>query len=413
MDDPDIPQNVKDNIEFTIDMTNSEAHKVKIDLKRNNTRVSEVKKIREKVLKKDREAGKQRIDKDVLVFYLDNVSRAHFHRKLKNLTHWIENITEGDDAHYEVYEYFRYHAKAHWTNPNLISMYYGEQGELYNESSNVFQIFSENGYMTGYFADLWEAESLDFGNTNNFGKPFYSYDHFAIGLSCDFHHDTSSDNYVSTDLEIILSKGRNTHFRRCLYGKSMHQIQLEYVKQFWDKYNDTRKIFRTVFNNNHEATGELIKYNDNDFVEFFQYLHDKNYLSNTIILFVADHGPHFVLGRSPFLPDDSRLQENFFPLLMVFTPKDIPKENLKYLENNQQLFVTSHEIYGILKSLAVGEKNGSLVFKDYSIMHEDLPKGRDCNVNPGLIKFDKCWCSLDEDYIRRQMNERSYFYLEF
>ena len=413
MDDPDIPQSIKDTIEFTIDLSNEEFHKVNIDVKRNNTRVNEVKNIREKVIQQDKTLNKQRIDKDVLVFYLDNLSRPHFHRKLKNLTNWIEDITDGENPSFNVYEYFRYHSKAHWTNPNLISMYYGEQGELYNESSNAFKIFSDNGYITGYFADLCEAESLDFGNIKNFGKPFYSYDHFAISLSWDYNHDTSSDDYTSTDLEIVLSKGRNTHFRRCLYGKSMHQIQLEYIKQFWDKYNDTRKVFRTVFNNNHEATGELIKYNDNDFVEFFKYLHDKGYLSNTIVIFLADHGPHFIIGRTSFLPDDSRLQENFFPLLMVLTPSDIPKKNLNYLENNQQLFVTSHEIYGLLKSLAVGSKDGSQVFEDYSILHEDLPNGRDWHLNNGLIKFDKWWWSLDSEYIKDKMSERSYFYVEF
>lgn len=154
MDDPTVPQSVKDNIEFTIDMTNDRAHKLNIDLKRNNTRVAELQQVRRRVLDDDRKAGRRRIDKDVLVLYLDNVSRAHFHRKMRNLTHWVERMTEGDSADYEVFEYFRYHSKAHWTNPNLISMYYGEQGELYNESSNVFKYFSENGYISGYFADL-------------------------------------------------------------------------------------------------------------------------------------------------------------------------------------------------------------------------------------------------------------------
>ena len=412
MDDPSISQIIKDNIEITVDLQDNEFHKIEINVKRNNTRVEEIKKIRKNVLEKDKNKTK-RIDKDVLIVYLDNISRTHFHRKMKNLANYLTEVTEGNDPNYHVFEYFRYHSKAHWTNPNLISMYYGEQGELYNETSNVFKSYSDNGYITGMFSDLWEAESVDFGNEYNFGQPFYKWDHFAGNIAWDFHHDTSTENYSSTDLEIVLSKGRNTPFRRCLYGKPMHEIELEYIKQFWDKYNDTRKLFRTVFMLNHETTGDLIGYANNDFVQLLSYFNDKGYLQQTIVMFVADHGPHFIIGRIPIIPDDSRLQENFFPLLMILVPKDIPKKNLMFLENNQQLFVTSHEIYGLLKSIAVGEKDGSNIIKDYSIMHEDLPKGRDCHLNSGGIKFDQCWCSLDKSFIQEQVNKRGYIYMEF
>ena len=413
MDDPNVPQSVKNNIEITIDLQDSSFHKVSVDVKRNHTRVEEVKKIREQVLLEDKAQNKTRIDKDMLIIYLDNVSRTHFHRQMKNLTSWLTRMSEGNSSNYSVYEYFRYHAKAHWTNPNLISMYYGEQGELYNESTNVFKYYSDNGYITGMFADLCEAESVDFGPSYDLNQPFHRWDHFAGSISCDYNHDAPTENYSSTDLEIILSKGRNAPFRRCLYGKSMHEIEINYVKQFWDKYNDTRKVFRTVFQLNHETTGDLIKYSDNDFVELLSYMHKMGYLKDTIVMFVADHGPHFIIGRIPIIPDDSRIQENFFPLLMMFVPNDIPQENLRYLENNQQLFLTPHDIYGILKSVAVGQKSGSMSITDYSIMHEDLPKGRDCHSNTNGIKFDQCWCSHDEMYLQKQVNQRGYIYMEF
>ena len=156
MDDPSISQNIKDNIEITVDLQDNEFNKIEIVVKINDTRVEEIKKIRKQVMEKDQENNKQRINKDVLILYLDNVSRTHFHRKMKNLTNWLTEATEGSNSNYHVYEYFRYHSKAHWTNPNLISMFYGEQGELFNESSNVFKTYSDNGYISGmFFGSLW------------------------------------------------------------------------------------------------------------------------------------------------------------------------------------------------------------------------------------------------------------------
>ena len=188
---------------------------------------------------------------------------------------------------------------------------------------------------------VWQAESMSFEDTSNNGQLYYHWDNFAVNIAWDFNHDTGSE------IQIVMDKGRNTHFRRCLYGKSINEIQLEYVKQFWDKYNDTRKAFRTVFNENHEATGELIKYNDNNFVSLLQHFKEKDYLKDTIVLLVSDHGAHFIVARTSFLPDDSRLQENFLALLIILTPKDIPKENLKFLESNQQQFISPQEVYVI------------------------------------------------------------------
>jgi hypothetical protein len=64
MDDKLIPQSVKDSIEVTIDVSNKKEHKLHIDVKRNNTRAEELKKIRSEVLKQDKASNNtSRIDK--------------------------------------------------------------------------------------------------------------------------------------------------------------------------------------------------------------------------------------------------------------------------------------------------------------------------------------------------------------
>ena len=54
MDDPSVPQSIKDNIEYVVDITESDSDRLTIDVKRNETRCNELKEIRQKVLEEDK-----------------------------------------------------------------------------------------------------------------------------------------------------------------------------------------------------------------------------------------------------------------------------------------------------------------------------------------------------------------------
>ena len=40
----------------------------------------------------------------------DNISRVHFHRKLKKVVKFLNEISEGEDSEYDAFEFFRYHS---------------------------------------------------------------------------------------------------------------------------------------------------------------------------------------------------------------------------------------------------------------------------------------------------------------
>ena len=95
MDDPEVPQTVKDNIEFEVDLTDYKLHLLSYQLKKNESRAEEAKRIRQQVLYQDRlHNNTERIDKDVLIMYMDNISRAHFHRKMKKLNKWLDQYAD-------------------------------------------------------------------------------------------------------------------------------------------------------------------------------------------------------------------------------------------------------------------------------------------------------------------------------
>jgi len=409
MNDPDVPTHVKDNIEITVDITNHKSHRIEVDVKRNDTRAEELKIIREQVLRQDEIDGNtERVDHNVLILYIDNLSRAHFHRKMKELDGWLDQFTEDKNAELEATEFMRYHTVSKNTYKSNNAMYYGESAELnYNETTNVFRHFSKNGYITGMFRDECDYSAALFDD--KLKRPhFYNWDHYGSTIACDTNYDRGNTR------NLVLDSGRNSQYKRCLYGKGLHEIQLDYLTQFWEAYPDVRKVFRTSMSYAHEFTGELIKYADSDYVDLLQNFYEKGYLDDTQVIIVSDHGAHFLTTRTNVFPDDSRRMENALPLLISLTPRSVSDKNLEILRKNQQQFLNSHDIYATLKSFAVGKTASSEDVIDFSFFHEELPKRRDCDTkicdNCTHPVYGNPWCHLDSSKTQARFDEKSYFY---
>lgn len=182
MDDPDVPQHIKDNIEVTIDMSNDNGHTIQIDVKRNETRVQELKEIRKKVLEQDKaENNTDRIDHDVLILYLDHLSRPHFHSRMPKLSAWLGQF-KNTERELSATEYFRFHSMAKTTYHNNNAFYMGEHEEKNHDETNfVFRYYSANGYVTGMFKEGCEMNAMRYIDVPN-RPPLYSYDHYGSAL---------------------------------------------------------------------------------------------------------------------------------------------------------------------------------------------------------------------------------------
>lgn len=286
------------------------------------------------------------------------------------------------------------------------AIFFGLNGVLTTETINVFQHFSANGYVTGMFKDICDMQDASFDDNATYA-PFYHWDHYAISPTCDANFDQSPNE------NFFLAKGRNSFYRRCLYGHDIADVALGYTTQFWDAYPDVRKFFKVAFNLNHEATGELIRHSDQSFVNFFESFRRKGYLNHTQVIIMADHGMHFIVGRLPLVPDDSRYQERYLPLFVYVTPKNIPETNLRMLKRNQQYFVNHHDTYATLKSLAVGRRAGAEGLKDYAYLYEPVPQSRDCADDSEGVTYVECWCHNDISKFYAQKNQHGYFYVQY
>lgn len=188
----------------------------------------------------------------------------------------------------------------------------------------------------------------------------------------------------------------------------MHEYQIDYLKQFWAAYPNNRKFFRTHFSEAHELIGELVKYSDEDIRDLLQYFQDMNYLEDTFVTFIADHGAHALTLRFPAFPDNSRYIENYFPLLVHLTKTDIPAQSLMFLEENEQSFISSHDVYSSLKTIAENKRSTSKSVESYSYIAEQVPGSHDCSTNPAFLA--DCWCSHDVDAMQQRVNEKGLFY---
>ena len=92
---------------------------------------------------------------------------------------------------------------------------------------------------------------------------------------------------------------------------------------------------------------------------------------------MADHGGHIAVLDFPFLPDNARNVENVLPIFMNLVPKSIPRQNLEFLRANEQSFMTHHDFYSTMKTIATRKVSHSDYSESYSYVSQTLPTNRD------------------------------------
>ena len=97
--------------------------------------------------------NKNSLFNNVLIIYVNALSRNHFQRKLHKLTKFIEpfmiyNLNE-EEKKYTTFQFMKYNALKGLTLPNIKAMFYGV---TLNESEgiNVVKYYKEQGYVTGH-----------------------------------------------------------------------------------------------------------------------------------------------------------------------------------------------------------------------------------------------------------------------
>ena len=230
--------------EIQIDFTNSSLGEMIINLNYNKTLSEE---------RKSKEKNAIPYSNNILVLYIDSVSRANSIRRLKKTTKFIEqfmsyegnNNKEDHSSKFHSFQFLKYHSFRHFTPVNYPQIYYGRIREI-GHITSINKYLKNNGYITGQAIDICMRDNIRM--LHNIPKD-QGYDHAF--LNCDPNSKHFNENYI-----------------KCLYGKILLYHLYEYGNQFWRKYKDNRKFLNIVCNDGHEGTLEALKYSDDIIYNF-------------------------------------------------------------------------------------------------------------------------------------------------
>ena len=347
MDNKTLNKILKENIpEIELDFSNNSYGKININVNYNKSLSKERKKLEKRVTP---------YSSNILILFIDSVSRAYSIRQLKKTLKFFEKFIsyKGNynkkfpSENFHSFQFFKYHSFKYYTAGNYPKIFYGDR----IDKSNVLitKYLKKNGYVTCYSGDLCRKE------------PTITY-----------HNLTLEEQY---DHQCILCDPNKKHVYisklNCLYGKNQAEYLYDYGNQFWRKYKDNRKFLIIITNDGHEGTLEKLKYLDVIVYKFLNNLFKENLLKDTSVFLLSDHGTSM---PSLYYLYNFYKYEKHLPMLylLINDRKNISyNQQYKYLNKNQQAFITGYDIYNTIGNLVYGNNYKSIKYKNKK---KDTPK---------------------------------------
>ena len=361
--------------------------KIKINIRKNETLIKE----RERIIFNNKNKMKY---KNILIIFIDTLSRAHFFRKFPKTTYFLDKFSKYEKnplrKKMTVFQYFKYNSINTYTDPNLKAIYYG--GTINGNGTHFANFFKNNGYIIGRVNAFCEKESAFYPDSPSKLKHVI-WDHEGLSLAC-----------IKAFYDRFLVSRLNSFLKKCLFGKDLNQYALEYLENFWKNYLDQYKLFLFQTLDGHEPTGELIGHFDKILYDFLNKFYNKGYLKDTVLLIFSDHGQHL---NGPLYLFDSQdfFYERSLATLFLILPNDekLYKDNLyEKMKSNQQTFITPFDIYNTLVHLSSGEnkneyEKNSIPYGD-SLFFEINFKDRYCQSPKFKSQINQliCRCKLKQ-----------------
>lgn len=316
--------------------------RVEIKLERNEELIRERRLSIDKInnlLKNSTTSRKRELpNKNILIVYVDCISRVHFLRKMPKTTAFIEqfykNDLNDDFASHQFFKYHQFHVVTPWgVNP----MFYGQSIYDY-KGVQITKHLSELGYITGHANNICSREMYDLEDDQVHTIGFDNFDHELSSFFCD-------PNFTNPENPYTPYLGPYAIRKRCLYGKNTYEHVLEYGEAFWKAYIGEKRFLRIGFQDAHEGTGEVPRYLDEHLSEFLTRFYSQGLLRNTEIVFISDHG-NKMIGVYQALSCDDFYKEGTLGMMFIITPKDEDYEYRKEgLENNKNLMITPYDLF--------------------------------------------------------------------
>lgn len=318
--------------EVIVDFTNNVQGSIDINISYDET-LSIKRKLLEKNIKP--------YSKNILIVYIDSVSRQNAIRELKKTLKFFENFMSykgGSNENYpeeifHSFEFFKYHTFIGHTSINFPFLFYGQDRTVKNKIL-INKYFKDNGFITSLANDMCLRDSA---RSDHEYMEEEVYDHEFI--LCDPNKEHVNINTV-----------------RCLYGRPDFAHLLDYTEQFWRKYSNNRKYSLVISNYGHEGTLQVLKYIDSIIFKFLNNLFSDNLLKDTTVFLMSDHGAH--MPSINYLSDFYQIEKQL-PMLYIMVndrEKKGYEDQYKYIYENQQNLITAFDFYNTLCNIIFGDK---------------------------------------------------------
>lgn len=322
---------------------------------------------------------------NVIVMGIDAISRLNFYRTMPKTLDYLKK--KG------AIELLGYNKVGDNTFPNLTPMLLGiketdlkrtcwpHDGASFDNCPFIWQWFKEAGFYTALGEDSAKLGTFNFAK-NGFIK-------------------TPTDFYIRTFLhEAEVNVGNTKDFNSyiCMGNKYFYKVLLDYIESLMSalRYSKLFGFFWEVSMSHDYLTYPMAM--DDSYKNFFEKLDSYNYLDNTVLILLSDHGIRWGAIR---LTKQGRLEERL-PFVHILLPPSFQENyNLAYnnLKQNSKRLTTPFDMYATLSDLInleeisnekIKQRTKSSYTENRSIsLFLPIPKNRTCKS----AEIDDHWCT--------------------
>eukprot|EP01105_Mastigella_eilhardi_P028484 TRINITY_DN942_c0_g1_i1.p1 TRINITY_DN942_c0_g1~~TRINITY_DN942_c0_g1_i1.p1 ORF type:complete len:593 (-),score=122.44 TRINITY_DN942_c0_g1_i1:1334-3091(-) len=240
---------------------------------------------------------------NIVVIFVDALSRNDFFRKLPTTMHLLENVHGDANSPADVFQLMLYHSLSFHTRPNTLAMFTGE-AQPPDSPLTLWELLRPR-YVTAIVDNTcleWSAKYLH--NRSAVA------DHRLNAPWC-----LPEYAGVSRDEQYPLLYGAWSVQRRCIAGRAVHEWAFEYGRRFIDAYPDLPKFLMLKFTEAHEPSYTVANVLDTALAQFLATLD----LNTTAVVLLSDHGYH--MGLLNIMDTWGSILENHRPGWFMVLPK--------------------------------------------------------------------------------------------
>lgn len=154
--------------------------------------------------------------------------------------------------------------------------------------------------------------------------------------------------------------------RFCLGSERRHKVMMDWVKDGFQMYQNRLKfIFAFHSEYSHEDSSTL-RWADDDLLGMLKYLEENNYLNNTMLILMSDHGARFHAVRESIQGKYEERMPYFSFRFPTWFQKKYPSE-FKAFKNNANRLTTPFDIHETFRDM--------MKFENKPSKNEKLPRG--------------------------------------